>query len=247
MTGKILFFTILFVVCGVLQSKISSKIKVCKRSDPQLSECIINSINDLRPSLATGDLGDGINAPPLEPFSIENLDVGQNSDFQITMKNLSIRGPSTFKIDKFRANINDLKFDLIITLPKLNIKGQYILNLRLFNTPLRSNGDILLKLEDYRAKINMKGIKYLRGTNEHMKFERFNLKIHQGKVKLFKLTNLFNGQKNLEEAANSIFLENSEFVLSNVYPSLEARLGELFTDIANNITADATFDELFPN
>jgi hypothetical protein len=118
--------------------------------------------------------------------------------------------------------------------------------LRLFNAPLRSNGDILLKLEDYRAKINMKGVKYLRGSAEHMKFERFQLNIKPGNVKLFKLTNLFNGDKSLEEAANSIFLDNSEFVLSNVLPSLEKKLGDLFTDIANNITADATFDELFP-
>ena len=45
-------------------------IKICHRNDPQINDCIIKSIEQLRPRLASGTLGDGFDIPKIEPFSI---------------------------------------------------------------------------------------------------------------------------------------------------------------------------------
>jgi Haemolymph juvenile hormone binding protein (JHBP) len=139
-----------------------------------------------------------------------------------------------------------LKFDVLVSFPKLEIKGKYDLKLLILNTPFKSKGDIILKLENYRARVTMKASKYTKDGTEYIKFENFAIKIIRGNVKLFKLTNLFNGQKSLEEAANTLFINNSDFFLVNIYPQLEKSLAEHFTKIANEITGEASLDELFP-
>jgi hypothetical protein len=128
----------------------------------------------------------------------------------------------------------------------LDVRGGYELQIRLLGPPLKSQGIALLKLENYRARISMKGQKYKKNGAEYMKFDNFKIKIYTGRVRMMKLSNLFNGQKALEDAANALFAENSDFMLATVYPSLEKNLGEYFTKIANRICEEATFDELFP-
>lgn len=143
--------------------------------------------------------------------------------------------------------MNDLKFDVLITLPKLDLKGHYDLQLFLIGAPIKSQGDIYMKLDNFRARVSMKATKYTKNGGEYIKFGKIGIKVHPGKVKSFKLTNLFNGQKALEEIVNAAFTDNSSYMLDNVYPSLEKNLGEHFTKIANEICSQATIDELFPN
>ena len=49
---------------------VASLLPVCVRDDPQLANCIINTLYTLRPRLATGDLGDGIKITRLDPVYI---------------------------------------------------------------------------------------------------------------------------------------------------------------------------------
>lgn len=93
----------------------------------------------------------------------------------------------------------------------------------------------------------MRATKYLKNGQTYLKFEKFNIKIQPGLIKQLKLTNLFQGNQALEEIGNAFINGNSDFFLTDVYPSLENSLADLFTRIANQITGDASFDELFPN
>lgn len=43
----------------------------CKRNNPNVSQCIVNLMEKLQPSLATGDLGGGYIVPKLEPLFIK--------------------------------------------------------------------------------------------------------------------------------------------------------------------------------
>lgn len=97
-----------------------------------------------------------------------------------------------------------------------------------------------------RARISMRARPYQRNGQTYLNFEKFQIKIIPGKNTV-QLTNLFQGNPGLEEIGNSFINGNSDFFLSDVYPSLETSLSELFTRMANQITADASYDELFPN
>lgn len=93
----------------------------------------------------------------------------------------------------------------------------------------------------------MKATKYIKNGQEFIRFGRIQIKIILGKTRQLKLTNLFGGNKNLEQAINAAIFDNSDYMLSFVYPSLEKNLGEHFAVVANEICGQATLDELFPN
>lgn len=79
-----------------------------------------------------------------------------------------------------------------------------------------------------------------------MKFEKIQLKIMIGKSKI-ELKNLFDNQPTLGRIGNGFINENSEYFVSEIIPSLEKNLSEIFTKAANEVIANASLDEMFPN
>uniref|UniRef100_A0A182RG70 Uncharacterized protein n=1 Tax=Anopheles funestus TaxID=62324 RepID=A0A182RG70_ANOFN len=71
--------TALICIAGTFAA-VPSSIKVCSRNDPDLNRCITESVNDLRPRLATGKISDEFRIPPLEPLALStvNMDRGQS-------------------------------------------------------------------------------------------------------------------------------------------------------------------------
>lgn len=231
---------------GCANGALPSSIKVCHRNDPQISDCIIKSIQHLQPRLATGDLGEGITIPKIEPFSIKSVQIGQTREFRINLKNVIVRGASSFKIEKLRANLDELKVDVIVTFPKLDINSNYDLTIKLFGQNLDNRGDGLIKLENARARVAMKASLYQKNGQQYLRFDKFRVKVQPGTIRRLKLSNLFNNDPNLEQAANTFINSNSDFLLANVYPTVERYLSEILTEAANELAATATFEELFP-
>lgn len=145
-----------------------------------------------------------------------------------------------------RVNLNDLKFDFILNFPKLDIRGKYDLVFRLFGYALQGRGDIIASFENTRARVSMRAKKIQKNGQVYLHFDRFGIKFVPGKQAI-KLTNLFQGNPALEEIGNNFINTNSEFFLNDVYPSVEHDLSTTFTAIANRITSEASFDELFPD
>ena len=81
----------------------------------------------------------------------------------------------------------------------------------------------------------------------YLRFEKFNIKIQPNFKKGIRLTNLFQGNPALEEIGNSFINSNSDFFLTDIYPGIENKLADIFTNAANQITGQASFDEMFPN
>lgn len=49
----------------------ASTIRLCSRNDPDLARCIIKSVSNLQPRLATGRIADDFVVPALEPLFID--------------------------------------------------------------------------------------------------------------------------------------------------------------------------------
>lgn len=73
-------------------------IHVCHKNDVKLSDCMIESIDFLRPHLAKGI--PEANIPSIEPLSLGDLLVSEktksNNGLQVTAKNIKVWGPSQF-------------------------------------------------------------------------------------------------------------------------------------------------------
>lgn len=101
--------------------------------------------------------------------------------------------------------------------------------------------------ENSRANVRIVG-KRVPGPNgvEYVKFGNLQIKVTVGGGR-FRLENLFNGDRTLNEIGNTIINENAQIFLEEMIPGFEKSLSKTFVEIANDILTDVTYDEMFPD
>lgn len=93
-----------------------------------------------------------------------------------------------------------------------------------------------MRLRGYKENIN--GVDYVR-------FRKLQVRLRVDDAK-FQLDNLFNGDPTLGEIGNAVVNANVRLILDELTPTVEENLVDIFTELANNIMKDVTFDEMFP-
>ncbi|CRL04043.1 CLUMA_CG017158, isoform A [Clunio marinus] len=224
----------------------ASTVQVCSRHDPNIAKCIIESVRNLQPRLADGVLAPDFRVPPLEPLKLDNMHIDRGPNFQVRLSNMIVtKGASNFKIEKLKVNVNEPSFDFIIHLPRIEFKGKYDLKIRVVVVDLVGKNDIYGRLDDFKARVKVRGRKYEKNGQTYMKFEKIQLKIIVGRSNI-ELKNLFENNPTLGKVGNGFISENSAYFVSEIIPSLEKNLSEIFTKTANSIIETSTFDEMFP-
>lgn len=84
--------------------QLADYIHVCTADDPKLAECMVDSIEFLRPLLATGI--PEMNVPSIEPLELGDLLVSEKtrsrSGLQVTAKNIKAYNASTFQVHNMK-------------------------------------------------------------------------------------------------------------------------------------------------
>lgn len=65
-------------------------------------------MEQLRGNLASGDLGQGFKVPPLEPLKLTGLRFYRGPDVNCVFDDISVRGASTFVVEKLKYVANAL-------------------------------------------------------------------------------------------------------------------------------------------
>ncbi|KAG5666679.1 hypothetical protein PVAND_014694 [Polypedilum vanderplanki] len=237
------------LICGSFASvigKLPPTIPVCSRYHPNLSECVMDAIRVLQPRLASGDLGPGLKVPSLEPLVIPQIQIGEDKTLKVDLSNVLIHGASKFKIEKLRANYNELKFDALLTIPKMKIFGKYKLNFVFFNQIVKGEGEIFTEFENSKIKAAIKAHRFIHKGQEFARLEPIEIKFQRGKVREVKLSNLFPNNPVLSEVIHAVLKSNPDFALNNVYPQVNNYLSKFGTEVANKIFEGISIDELFP-
>ncbi|ALC42830.1 CG33680 [Drosophila busckii] len=245
MCTKLLLLFSMLALCHWSVAKLPPSITPCARDDPELERCIINAVYQLRPLLVHGNLGDGFVTPPLEPLALDNIELGRSSQFQAIFTDIEATGGSNFIIDRIIAKPTDISYDLWLTLPRIDFKGKYFLRLNLLLLDIKGKGSMRGYCDNAKAFVKMRGTRYLRNGLEYVKFTKMSMRIQFKDFKL-QLDNLFNGDRILGDVGNTLINDNQELYLNEIVPGLERGLSKKFLDVANEILATATFDEMFP-
>ncbi|KAL7015286.1 hypothetical protein ACKWTF_016382 [Chironomus riparius] len=218
---------------------------VCFRDDPHISDCLIQSVKMFQLRMTTGDLGDGFKVPRLDPLYIPKLKLGIENVLHTTMEDMNLRGFSKCSIEKLHVNMRDLKFDMIITIPQMDIVSNYKMEIRLLPCPLDSEGVRHEVMENVKIRIIMKGRLYQKNGQNYLKFDPIYFKILESSVKLLELTNFLPGFI-IAPIFKAYFQLNADFLFKTLYPDFEKNLSKIFTGAANQIVSNAPFDEIFP-
>ncbi|KFB38977.1 hypothetical protein ZHAS_00006516 [Anopheles sinensis] len=236
---------VLFACLGGSFSAIPPYIKVCSRNDPELSRCIIESVNDLKPRLATGKISGDFQIPPLEPLALSTVNMDRGAEFKATFSDLIVSGASKFRIDNLQANLETLIFDFNIFLPKLTFKGKYDLKIKLLFLNVAGAGDLTGQTENIYARVKVVCEKYIKNGKEYIRVKKqlVRIQIENGQ---FDLKDLFRKDPVLSQVGNQFINENSRLFLDELTPGLERSLAETFRKMANEIIQHSSFEELYP-
>ncbi|KAL1490579.1 hypothetical protein ABEB36_013249 [Hypothenemus hampei] len=232
----------IFLSC---HAQIPSYIHLCHRNDPKLKECIIDSIETLRPKLKEGI--PEINVPPIEPLPLEEIKLrsGPNSaQINANFTNVQVWGISKLVIQDIQVNLPKQVFLVHLLLPKLYFTGDYDINLNVLILKYAGQGTFSGNFSNYIIDLTLKYDLKNKNGKEYMNFPKVKLKFTQGKSKLF-LDGLHNDDTQLIKGLSQVLDENTDIFLKEVLPVLEKGISERLTKIANNIVSSFPYDELF--
>lgn len=82
--------------------------------------------------------------PPIEPLVIPELKM-ENGQGPVRVRaiftNITAIGPGDYTVTKVRVNLSTYRFDLHLSLPKIEIHGNYDINGNVLLFPIQSHGD----------------------------------------------------------------------------------------------------------
>ncbi|KZC13441.1 PREDICTED: protein takeout-like [Dufourea novaeangliae] len=214
-------------------------LKVCHRNDPDLNDCIKESINLLTPHLKDGI--ESLRLPAFEPLCLPEVEINQASGpiyIHSKYTNISIFGgtdavPKTVKVD-LDKNLMRLKFYI----PRLRMITNYDLTGRIMMLPISGNGmghgnftdiDVIITLQMERYRSEEMGQFHRRVNDIYVDFEMGHATIY--------LDNLFDGDQTLSGAMNLFLNDNWRAVIAEIKPKLEETIGVFIKDFTNRIFA----------
>ena len=142
--------------------------------------------------------------------------------------------------------MKDLKFDALITVPKLMTYAKYQMAFKFFGNNLKTNGDYFIVHNNVKLILQFKLKRVTKNGVEVIRMEPIPVQFDNGSISQLKISNLFGGNKAIEEIIHAILINNPEFAAGNSIPVIETSLSKIFTDLANKILESTTFDEMFP-
>ncbi|XP_047363517.1 circadian clock-controlled protein daywake [Vespa velutina] len=236
---------LLFFIVDLGQSMdLPDFLHVCERANPNIINCITESVESLKPYLQKGV--PEYNIPSLEPLLLKQLIVSEKSGLRISAKNVEAYGASDFTITDLKINFDDLEFTMDIKLPHLHVIGTYEINGKILLLPIEGSGPMTGNFTHCVGSVNIHATKkQLPNGENHVQIEEFKMKITVGKGNL-NLENLFGGEKVLGDVINSAINSNFDAFIKELQPLIERTLSDAFREIANSIVSNFTYEQLFP-
>ncbi|GJQ74784.1 hypothetical protein Trydic_g21627 [Trypoxylus dichotomus] len=229
-----LFLSAFIVLSSSL--KLPSYIELCKLSDPELNECMKNNGNAALSSILKGDKQYKVRSfIPLRSPEM-NLNIGESLKF--TIKNASMAGFETSRIQKVRFDFNAKYVELIMHFDYIHVEGNYEMNGELLVIPIFGNGYMNVSLSQPVCTYTMDFEIISKGGEKHYSIVKADADLRTRKV-TFYFSNLFNGNERLGNNMNQFINDN----WADVYGELKYSINNLIKTLVNDVL-EAYFDKV---
>ncbi|KAL6255412.1 hypothetical protein P5V15_013747 [Pogonomyrmex californicus] len=230
------------LVTTLVTAEIPSYIHVCSRKDPNLDQCITDSINNLRSKLCEGI--SEMEVPSLNSFIINEIVISDADNAKLYLKDLKIDGLCDYVIDSFHIDLDKLHFDAHVSFKQIKINATYDFDIHLL-VPFVQKGPVYLTSDNIEGKIGVDLKVITKNDKKYIYISKINLNLD-----IKTLSNKFDteGQNSsqLNEIISNFVGSNEEEFIKKVKPSLEEQVTKQIIFLANNIVKHFTYDELFP-
>ncbi|KAB0797641.1 hypothetical protein PPYR_08634 [Photinus pyralis] len=246
--GKLFVLNIFCVLFfNVTSKQIPSYVSLCKINDPNLSMCLKDSINALRPYLVKGI--PEMDLPPGEPLQFPSVsaDTGANSAVSVKAKswNHTVSGIMDFILNDISLDLKHSSFSIAVLFPSLRLKGQYTFKGKVLLFEIDTEGTYALEATNVTASGYSHLRSYMKESKEHVEFEnvQFNVDVKTAKINF---TNLIKGNDEMTEAANTAINQNINIVIDELRGIIGQVFGELLFMYFNSVFRLFPVDELLP-
>ncbi|KAL4089581.1 hypothetical protein QTP88_024594 [Uroleucon formosanum] len=242
---------------SVKTSRLAKYTTLCKISDPKLTECLTSVMKDILKYSKSGI--PELNIPTLEPFVIQEIDLkifeGLSSSFfggtvqksnksKAFARNLVVHHSSEFNIHELKVDIKKQEFFIDLTFPKLEIEGEYDVNLIMFNMPIKSTGPVFINATDSTVKATLSGKTIKRKNESLLLFDSIDIKV-DFKDYAIKIDNLFKKDQNLNRALNDMIKNQKAELRKLTMPMIEELAGKMVLSMVNQILTGLPLEEIF--
>ncbi|KAK0182280.1 hypothetical protein PV327_000433 [Microctonus hyperodae] len=210
----------------------SDYIKQCSKNDPYVKTCLINTIHHLRPYLNVGIPEIGLSI--VEPFRLDKVLLtltGGVNGYKIELTEVFIKGMSNFTIKDIKFGS---KFEVIVTIPKLELNAKYTSSGVLIILPANSNGTFYSRFDHVESIIKGSASTIINNEKTYIKVDTLDVQLHIKNVFMHIQRNS-NFNQIIGEASNLFLRENGREVLKAMEPQLKKKLSVLIIGIVNQL------------
>ncbi|XP_036143989.1 circadian clock-controlled protein daywake-like [Monomorium pharaonis] len=226
-------------------AEIPSYIHVCGRRDPNINQCIMNNVENLKNKLC-----DGIPELYIEsnnPLLLDTLTIINTPENKIYFRDVEITGLCDYIIHFIYFDIDKLHFDVDLLFTQLQINGTYDIDLRILATPIIQKGKVYFTSDNVGAKVNAdlkivtkngKRYVYISKMKVNLDIKGYNMEFDQ--IQMPQL-------KQLNEIVRNFLGNNQKEIIRTLKPFLEEVVTKQTISVSNRIVTHFTYEELFPD
>lgn len=160
-------------------------------------------------------------------------------------KNITIAGPTNFRLRSVRVDSQSDKFRMKIWFPELIMRATYELKGQLLMMPINGRGDCFGNFSDIDGVLSLKLKRYEKNNHEFFKVDFMQIEFNIGAAKV-QLDNLFeNGDEELSKSMNIFINENWRMVTAELRPTLETAISEILMEVADKFFEAYPIKKLF--
>ncbi|CAD7005386.1 unnamed protein product [Ceratitis capitata] len=212
-------------------------IKECQIADKNFINCSTQSIQQLFDKLNDGI--PGLNSiKSFDPFYLNRIRITQGNSNAINLKvelaNVKINGFGHTNVLESIVYPKDYSWKTTFMLPEMKLQGDYSLFGRILLIPLNGHGEVFLEAENMTVIMHSKTRLYEKGgftfynvTNCRVDFKIDGLKSY--------FSNLFNGNKQLEDSTNKFFNDNWRMLADALYTVITQTIEDILLDVLKKI------------
>ncbi|XP_050563287.1 circadian clock-controlled protein daywake-like [Spodoptera frugiperda] len=202
-------------------------IQKCQLSDP---ECIKKSAQSFVETFTAGipEVGTEV----LEPVHIDVIKIDL-SGLKLTVRDADIKGLKKSVIDKLKVDTAKKVIELTYHVAPIVLKGKYKAGGMLLILPISGDGDVTIKIKNLGVTLTMPYdiVKNDQGKDV-IELKSYKYTYENNENTHFKLTNLFNGNKQLSDAMHTFMNDNWKAISQEFgNPMLDKPIQKIYTAI----------------
>uniref|UniRef100_A0A336LYW4 CSON008370 protein n=1 Tax=Culicoides sonorensis TaxID=179676 RepID=A0A336LYW4_CULSO len=192
----------------------------------------------------------------LDPIKVDSIKVSESTEDQkksinlnLFFKKLNVYGVSKGKINYLKmsnySNSKNFEIDLSVSVPRLELIGDYSINGKILLLPITGSGKCNLTAENVDVKVQLNGNLIQHNGKDYLFLQKISSADCDISHVFIDLENLFNGNKVLGEGMNKFLNENWMELWKELRPAFIKTFGNIGIDVANTVFQRNTFKKLF--